>query len=161
MHRQISHRFKLLLITLLVLSGSFAAHAACQVEGPSLDETVRYLVAAGKTIVPNYSLSYNIASGTIQLDSGFHQTVSAYLLDCSNYLIGGHPATVVKVWCKENALCVNTQQKSGEPFNEPSLHMYYEADDDHAMRVARALSHFIYLVQTQHDEVQDPFSAKH
>lgn len=160
MHRQKANSVRLLLILLLALSASSVARAACQVEGPSLEETAKYLSEAGRTIVPNFSLTYTVSTGSIVLDSGFKQTVPVYLLDCSTYLVGGHPPTVVKIWCKDNAQCVNSAQKTGEPFTEPALHMYYEADDEHALRVARALSHFVYLLQIQYDSVKDPFDTR-
>lgn len=158
-HRAFFYRF--FFVAILVCSARSSARAACQVEGPSLEETVKYLTEAGKTIVPGFSLAYNVSTGLIQLDSGIKQTVPAYLLDCSSFVVSGHPATNVKVWCRENTQCVNSIQKTGEPFVEPALRIYYEADDEHALRLSRALSHFVYLVQLQHDETKDPFASKH
>ncbi len=155
--RALLHGFVLIM---LLCSAGASARAACQVEGPSLEETVKYLTDAGKTVVPNFSISYNLSTGLIQLESGIKQTVPVYLLDCSAFVVSGHPATNVKVWCKENSQCVNSIQKTGEPFAEPALRIYYEADDEHALRLSRALSHFVYLVQVQHDDIKDPFASK-
>jgi hypothetical protein len=160
MHRQKAHFVKILLVLLSAFSAGNVAHAACQVEGPSLEETAKYITDAGKTTVPNFSLTYNVQTGLIQLDSGFKQTVPVYLLDCNTFVVGGHPPSIVRVWCKDNVQCVNKVQKTGDPFTEAALHVYYEGDDEHALRVARALSHFVYLLQIQHDETKDPFSTK-
>ncbi len=160
MHRQKAFFAKLLTVLLLAFSASSVARAACQVEGPSLEETTKYLIEAGKTTVPTFSLTYNVGTGLINLDSGFKQSVPVYLLDCATFVVGGHPPSIVRVWCKDNVQCVNKVQKTGDPFTEAALHVYYEGDDEHALRVARALSHFVYLLQIQHDETKDPFSTK-
>jgi hypothetical protein len=160
MHWQTIHRFRFLLVMLLGISCHSVAHAACQIEGPSLDETIKYLTDAGRVTVPNFSLTYNAENGVIKLESGFRQSVPVYLLDCESFVVAGHPPTNVKVWCKDNVLCVNSTQRTGEPFTEAALRIYYEADEEHALRVARALSHFVYLVQKQYDDTKDPFATK-
>ena len=160
MHRQKIHLARLLFTLLLVLSASSFASAACQVEGPSLEDTAKYLTEAGKATVSTFSLSYNVGTGLINLESGFKQSVPVYMLDCSTFVVGGHPPSIVRVWCKDNVQCVNKVQKTGDPFTEAALHVYFEGDDEHALRVARALSHFVYLLQIQHDETKDPFSTK-
>ncbi len=144
------------IICILAVCALRTAYAApCQVEGPSLQVTMDYLVKVSNENGDNLSLSWSARSGILTYTRDSEGTMNANSLDCSELHVGniGQEKTdivwVGKYGCKDN----------WNPYE--TLRIVYSGDPEQAAKVKRALSHLIYLChqeyRTKHGSNNDPF----
>lgn len=177
-------RFSLPVLGLLVGLGQNALLYAqnqpqatpCPLEGPSIQDTLKYLNDAlsmqvfnskGQT-TDSYSLSVDDGKvilsekSTRQNDNNaiwMKSFSSVYDLNCHARGVPGNSYTVVAD-CINYAGCVHTGWNGDLAM--PGFSMFFDVDQDKGQHLVRAFSHFIALLQQQykqsHSDPNDPFA---